>query len=74
MKGFLYPTPELPDDTPLEHVPFSTRIRNVLEFGGFKTAGDVRKASDGVLLSFQNLGHGSVHHLRETLGSKAKGE
>jgi DNA-directed RNA polymerase alpha subunit len=71
MKRFLYPTPALPDDTPLEHVHFSTRIRNALEFGGLKTAGDVRAASDDVLLSFQNLGHGSVHHLRETLGLKA---
>jgi hypothetical protein len=34
---FLYPTPELPDDTPLEHVHLSTRIRNALEFGGLKT-------------------------------------
>jgi hypothetical protein len=27
---FLYPTPELPDDTPIDHVRFATRIRNVL--------------------------------------------
>jgi DNA-directed RNA polymerase alpha subunit len=71
MKRFLYPTPELPDDTPLEQVHFSTRIQNALEFGGLKTAGDVRAASDEVLLSFQNLGHGSVRHLRETLGLRA---
>jgi DNA-directed RNA polymerase alpha subunit len=74
MKVFLYPAPELPDDTPLERVRFSTRIRNALEFGGLKTVGEVRAASDVVLLSFQDLGHGSVRHLRETLGLKAEGK
>ena len=71
IKVFLYPTPELPDDTPLECVRFSTRIRNALEFGGLKTVGEVRTASDAVLLSFQDLGPGSVHHLRKTLGLRA---
>ena len=60
IKVFLYPTPELPDDTPLECVRFSTRIRNALEFGGLKTVGEARTASDAVLLSFQGLGRGSV--------------
>ena len=69
---FLYPTPELPDDTPLERVHLSTRIRNALKFGGFRTVGEVRTASDAELLSFQDLGHGSVNHIRETLGLKAK--
>ena len=72
MKTFLYPTPELPDDTPLEHVRLSTRIRNALEVGGLKTVGEVRTASDAELLSFQDLGEGSVRHLREALGLKAK--
>ena len=71
-QAFLYPTSELPDDTPLEHVRFSTRIRKALEFGGLKTVGDVRTASDEALLSFRNLGHGSVQHLRETLGLSAR--
>jgi DNA-directed RNA polymerase alpha subunit len=64
----LYPTPELPDDTPIEDVRFSTRIRNALNAGGVKTIGQVRDAPDGMLLSFQDLGPGSVAHLRETLG------
>jgi RNA polymerase alpha subunit len=68
IKVFLYPTPELPDDTPLECVRFSTRIQNALEFGGLKTVGEARTASDAVLLSFQGLGRGSVQHLRQTLG------
>jgi hypothetical protein len=46
IKVFLYPTPELPDNTPLECVRFSTRIRKALEFGGLKTVGEVRTASD----------------------------
>jgi DNA-directed RNA polymerase alpha subunit len=65
---FLYPTPELPDDTPIDHVRFATRIRNVLDAAGIKTVGEVRKTSDKTLLSLQDLGPGSVAHLRETLG------
>ncbi len=64
-----YPTPELPDDTPLKHVRLSTRIRRGLEFGGLKTVGEVRSASDALLLNFQDLGKGSLRHLRETLGT-----
>jgi len=74
MNVFLYPTQELHDDTPLEHVRLSTRIRNALKFGGLKTVGEVRAASDAALLSFQDLGKDSVRHLRETLGLKAKGK
>jgi DNA-directed RNA polymerase alpha subunit len=65
---FLYPTPELPDDTPIDHVRFATRIRNALNAAGIKTVGEVRKTSDKTLLSLQDLGQGSVTHLRETLG------
>jgi DNA-directed RNA polymerase alpha subunit len=64
----LYPAPELPDDTPIEDVRFSTRIRNALNAAGIKAVGQVREASDATLLSFQDLGPGSVAHLRETLG------
>jgi DNA-directed RNA polymerase alpha subunit len=65
---FLYPTPELRDDTPIEDVQFSTRIRNALNAAGIKTVGEVREASDTTLRSLQDLGPGSVAHLRETLG------
>jgi len=65
---FLYPTPELPDDTPIDHVRFSTRIRNVLRAAGIQTVSEVRKTSDKALLSLQDIGQGSVTHLRETLG------
>src|SRR3981189_819259 len=64
----LYPAPELPDDTPIENVRFSTRVRNALIPAGLKTVGEIREASDAMLLSLQDLGKGSVAHLRETLG------
>jgi DNA-directed RNA polymerase alpha subunit len=60
----LYPAPELPDDTLIEVVRFSTRIRKALNAAGLKTVGEVREASDATLLSLQQ---GSVAHLRETL-------
>jgi hypothetical protein len=64
----LDPTPELPDDTPIERVRFPTRIRNVLDAAGLRTVGDVREISDDTLLSFQDFGKGSVALLRDTLG------
>jgi DNA-directed RNA polymerase alpha subunit len=67
----LDPTPELPDDTPLDSVELPTRIRNVLAAEGLKTVGDIREASDAMLLSLQDLGKGSVAHLRETLGLRS---
>ena len=70
--AFLYPTPDLPDDTPLEHVRFSTRIRNALEAGGLRTVGQVRAATNVELLNFQDLDPGSVRHLREVLGARKK--
>jgi DNA-directed RNA polymerase alpha subunit len=67
-KLFLYPTPELPDNTPIEHVRLATRIRNALNSAGIKTVGEVRETSDETLLSMQDLGKTSVSNLRETLG------
>ena len=64
----LYPAPELPDDTALENVRFSTRIRNAMTAVGWKTVGGVRGAPDAALLSLPDVGPGSVAHLRETLG------
>jgi hypothetical protein len=49
-------------------VRFSTRIANALNVAGVKTVGEIRQASDARLLSFQDLGPGSVAQLRETLG------
>jgi DNA-directed RNA polymerase alpha subunit len=47
----LAPTPELPDDTPIERVLFSTRIQNALRAADLKTVGEVRGISDRTLLS-----------------------
>ena len=64
----LYPAPGLPDDTPIENVRFSTRIRNALDAASMKTIGEVRETSDDNLLSLQDLGPSSISLLRETLG------
>ena len=63
-----YPAPELPDDTLIGKVRFSTRIRNALNAAGMKTIGEVREASDEVLLSLPDFGKSSIAHLRQTLG------
>jgi len=64
----LSPRPELPDDTLIELLDMAPRIQQALKTEGLKTVGEVRETSDDVLLSFQNLGVGSVASLRETLG------
>jgi len=64
----LYPALGLPDETPIVNVRFSTRVSNALIAAGVKTVGDIREASDATLLSFHNLGAGSIARLRETLG------
>ncbi|MEH2506737.1 hypothetical protein V1290_005548 [Bradyrhizobium sp. AZCC 1578] len=64
----LYPAPELPDDTPVENVRFTTRIRKTLHAAGLKTIGDVREVSDAALLSLPDFGSGSLSYLREALG------
>lgn len=67
----LDPTPELPDDTPIDRVHLPTRTRNVLNAAGLKTVGEVRETSDDILLSLQDFGTGSVAYLRETLGLRS---
>ncbi len=68
----LYPAPELPDNTPIDNVRFSARIRKAVMAAGLKTVGEIREASDATLLGVQDLGKGSVFHLRETLGLPSK--
>jgi DNA-directed RNA polymerase alpha subunit len=67
-RHMLDPTPELPNDTPIDRVRFPARIQNVLVAAGLKTVGEVRETSDETLLSFQDFGKGSVARLRETQG------
>jgi DNA-directed RNA polymerase alpha subunit len=62
------PDPNLPDDVCITRVRFPHRIKWALVAAGLKTIGDVRKSSDAVLLSIQNLGQGSVTRLRNELG------
>jgi hypothetical protein len=65
---FLYPTPELPDDTLIEDVRFSARVRKALNAAGLKTVGEVREASDAALLSLPDFGRGSLYYIRGALG------
>jgi DNA-directed RNA polymerase alpha subunit len=65
-------THELPDDTPIERLRFSTRVREALRAEGIKTVGEIREKSDQQLLSLQNLGKGSVAKLRAALGKEHK--
>ena len=60
---------DLPDDTFLNDIDLPTRIQNALAFYGIKTVGELRTTSEATLLSFQDLGHRSIAHLREHLGA-----
>ena len=62
------PTPELPDDMPIERVLFSTRIQNALRAADLKTIGEVREMSDETLISLPDFGRGSLSDLRRKLG------
>jgi len=57
----LYPAPELPDDTPIENVRFSTRIRNAVTAVGWKTVGENSRGfgcnAVGPAGSWTGLGH-----------------
>ena len=64
----LAPTPELPDDTPIERVLFSTKIQNALRAADLKTVGEVREISDEALISLPDFGKGSLSDLRKKLG------
>ena len=66
----IYPTPETPDDTPIEDIRFPTRVRNALAEIGLKTVGEIRESSDVALRSIPNLGNSSVAYLRQVLGRK----
>ena len=67
-RTLLTPRPELPDDTLLEQLDLPTRISRVLEGQGLKTVGEVRETSDKILISFPDMGKGSVGFLREVFG------
>jgi DNA-directed RNA polymerase alpha subunit len=56
----LDPTPELPDDTPLDRVQFPTRVQAALAASGLRTVGEIRESSKEMLLDLKDLGSGSV--------------
>jgi DNA-directed RNA polymerase alpha subunit len=62
------PDPNLPDNVSIDQVRLPPRIKRALVAAGLKTVGNVRMASDAVLLSIRNLGQGSVTRLRNELG------
>jgi hypothetical protein len=62
------PGPNLPDDVSIVQVRLRPSTRRALVAAGLKTVGDVRKTSDLVLLSIQNLGKNTVARLRNELG------
>jgi hypothetical protein len=64
----LDPTPELPDDTPLDRVQFPTRVQAALAASSHRTVGEIRESPNKMLLDLQDLGSGSVFYLREALG------
>jgi DNA-directed RNA polymerase alpha subunit len=64
------PDPNLPDDVSIGQVRLPPSIKRALAAAGLKTVGDVRKTSDAMLLSIQNLGQKSVKRLRNELGRR----
>jgi DNA-directed RNA polymerase alpha subunit len=62
------PSPELPDDTPIESVGLPLKVKRALLTAGLKTVGDIRETPDTEILQIQNLGKNSFTLLRETLG------
>lgn len=62
------PTPRLPDDTPIEKLQLTTRMREALHAAGLRTVGEIRDKSDQQLLAIRDLGSGSIAHLRASLG------
>jgi DNA-directed RNA polymerase alpha subunit len=63
------PTPDLPDETPVNTVRLPTRIRNALA-GEVQTVGEVRRMPDRQLFALQNIGRGSLAFLRMAFGRR----
>ena len=63
----LDPSADLPNETSITDVRLPTRIANALSNAGLRTLGEVRESSDAILLTFQDVGPGTVRWLRERL-------
>lgn len=66
--SLVMPTPQLPDDTPIDTLRLTTRMREALRAEGLKTVGEIREKSDRQLLTIRDLGNGSIAQLRASLG------
>jgi hypothetical protein len=64
----LDPTPELPDDTPIDQVGFPIKIYNALVSVGLTTVGQIRETPDAELRLLRLFGKGTLAYLREKLG------
>ena len=64
------PDPNLPDSVSIDLIRLRPSTKRAVLAAGFKTAGDVRRASDEVLLSIPRLGKGSLTGLRNALGRR----
>src|SRR3984893_5310415 len=62
------PSPELPDDTPIESVVLPPILRHALAAAGLNTVGEIREMPDVEILQIQTLGKRSLILLRESLG------
>ena len=62
------PTPELPDDTPIEKLRLPTRVEGALSIAGFRTMSEVRALSDADLLLLPKFGKASADYIRLTFG------
>jgi hypothetical protein len=59
----------VPDDTPLEALPLSTRALHCLLVNDCRTAGDVRALSDWDMLCWPNFGRVSANEVRDVLAT-----
>jgi hypothetical protein len=67
------PSPDVPDQTKINDVLLPFRIATILNRAGFRTVGEIRKASDSELLRQPRISHIGVAYLRRTLGGGTQG-
>jgi len=63
----------VPDDTPLEALPLSTRALHCLLVNDCRTAGDVRALRDWDMMCWPNFGRVSMQEVRDVLATGAPG-
>jgi hypothetical protein len=63
----LHPTPQLPDDTPVQLLRLPWDVRRKLKIAGLITVGNVREAANETMLALK-LNASVVDYIRATLG------